>query len=750
MTRSSASVIENNFVNGLVTEATALNFPESACTDTDNCVFNQDGSFERRKGFDFETGYNTNTVPRGNRAFNYYLWKNAAGSGNLNFVVLQVGMVLYFYKISGGILSDELNVDTVDLSTYLVGSVTVGSDPFPEQYECQFDAGKGTLFIVHPFIDPVYVTYNETTDDFDSDNIVIYTRDTDGLVEAVENDDRPSTLTDIHKYNLYNQGWGPWETGGLNDPRPTGGTVVINANYALPSGYLAGDPLSVWDTNRADFPSNSDVWWLFKDAQNVFQPKLASVELRGNSPAPKGHYILEAFDQDRSTRVAKTVNTGVGDVSVAIAGIPITTSGDYRPSAVAFFAGRVWYSGVNYQGFSNRLYFSQIITTETTKLGNCYQLNDPTSEHSAGLLPTDGGMVQILDCGTIVKLFAMQNILIIFANNGIWSITGSTGIGFTADDFVVSKVSSVPVLSASSFVDFNGVPVFWTADSIYAISPGDAASGRLSLTSLSEKKIKTFFNEEIEADSKRFAKGSYNPLTKTLQWCYSSSSPTSVYTRYEYDKVLCFNSLTQSFFPWSFDSTNVNLNGVVSIQGRVSSGIEESVTVGGVNVTVDAVDISLITTESEEISGLFKYIVSYSSGNTDEVTFAEEKSTTYTDFPTYSVNAYSSYVDSGYKLRGQAQKKFQSEYVYIYANADNGGGKFNFGYTWDYNTNTSSKEWGRYQLVDTTGTVARKYGFRKLKVNGRGMSVQFTLRSIAGQPFRVVGWSTFDTVDGAV
>ncbi len=70
MTRQVASVVENNFVNGLVTEATALNFPESACTETWNCVFKQTGMVSRRLGLDFEDNYAENTLADANKSIN--------------------------------------------------------------------------------------------------------------------------------------------------------------------------------------------------------------------------------------------------------------------------------------------------------------------------------------------------------------------------------------------------------------------------------------------------------------------------------------------------------------------------------------------------------------------------------------------------------------------------------------------------------------------------------------------------------
>jgi len=52
-------------------------------------------------------------------------------------------------------------------------------------------------------------------------------------------------------------------------------------------------------------------------------------------------------------------------------------------------------------------------------VGNCYQVNDPTSDQLFDLLPTDGGVIVIQGCGSIYKLFPLQNALLVFAANGV-------------------------------------------------------------------------------------------------------------------------------------------------------------------------------------------------------------------------------------------------------------------------------------------------------------------------------------------
>jgi hypothetical protein len=68
-------------------------------------------------------------------------------------------------------------------------------------------AGKGFLFIAHPFCDPLVAEYDHDTDTLTVVKIVIQVRDFDGVNDGLANDEEPTTLSPEHHYNLRNQGW---------------------------------------------------------------------------------------------------------------------------------------------------------------------------------------------------------------------------------------------------------------------------------------------------------------------------------------------------------------------------------------------------------------------------------------------------------------------------------------------------------------------------------------------------------------
>jgi hypothetical protein len=475
--------------------------------------------------------------------------------------------------------------------------------------------------------------------------------------------------------------------------------------------------ISTWYSAAGNYPSNADVWWNFKDSSGVFDPSttIANIGLP-TSPAPTGHFILNAFNQQTSNI------SGISSLT------PIVTS--KRPRTGAWFQGRVWYTGVddsqtriadqNYYTWTENLYFSQIIT-QTSDFGACYQTNDPTDENLFNLLPSDGGVITIQGCGAIYKLFPIQNGMLVFAANGIWFITGSQGIGFTANDYTITKISAVESISSTSFVDVQGLPVFWNEEGVYTVSPAQQGLG-LQVNPITLGTILSFYSN-IPLDSKKFVKGAYNPITYILQWTYRSTEETDITSRYEYDSVLCLNVRTQAFYPYSLAGTPY-IHGVVYVANP-----------GG----------------SSAPSSIFKYVTSTYTGSTYNFTFSEERNTDYLDWYSYDsvgVN-FSSYFVTGYSLEGQGQRKFQPGYVYMYSRLIGTPVAYSIQGIWDFSTSGDSGKYSSKQLI----TIYKPYfgmAHRRHRIRGHGYCLQLKVSSVDNLPFDFMGWSIWSTQNESV
>ena len=764
MPQQVTTAVQNDFTKGLVTEFTGLNFPENACTDTDNCDFTLVGDVTRRLGIDFEVNGNPSNISRVGQAVNTYKWKNVGGDGNTQLIVTQVGSLLYFWSVTDATiaspLTDQRLISTVNAALFSPG--------FETSLECQFTDGNGYLFVFHPNCHPFYCTYTAGTITATLINLQI--RDFTGIPEqSVADNTRPSVLTAVHNYNLINQGWtqgNPWNTiststvtvgvGAKVFTVPAGltitpgqsvyvvvlqirdGTAVLApelGNMVATVSSYAGTTLTLsvsstggsggtysnwsitpistgyintWFTDIGNYPSNADQWWRFKTAAGTFSPVATQANTSiGSGPAPKGHIITNAFIQERT---ALSGVTGLTDV--------ITQS---RPTNGTWFQGRVWYTGVSasnpasgtapYTTWTENIYFSQVVD-DASDFGKCYQENDPTSEELFELLPTDGGVITIQGSGTVYRLFPIQNGLLVFAANGIWFITGSQGIGFSASDYTITKLSSIESISCTSYVDVQGLPYFWNEDGIYSIQPQQG--GGLGVNSITYTTLDTFFSE-IPLDSKKFARGAYDPINSILRWIYRSEEEENLTDRYTFDRALTFNTINKSFSPWTIDTTSASVNGIDYINSP-----------GG----------------SDGVLSTFKYL----SSTDITLGFSDEHDEDYVDWASIDPVSFESFFVTGYSLRGQAIRKFQIQYLQMYSRTNDTYGSYRIQGLWDYSNTGNSGRWTTLQFINIP---AGNYGmvFRRHKIRGNGYAVQIKVRSNPGDPFDIMGWSVVDTVN---
>jgi hypothetical protein len=570
MPRSAAIAVENNFVKGRITESTGLSFPENAVTDESNCVFNRNGSVTRRLGIDFETDFVKNTPTSVLGVKSSFVWRTASNVGRNQFVVIQNGQYIDFYNIGSTALSDSKKNFSVNLSSYK-SNVSI-TDQEVRETKAEFSSGNGYLFVAHSKCEPLYIAYDSDTDSISTSQIEIKIRDVYGVDDGLESDERPTTLSEEHEYNLFNQGWS-------DTPKNSVSSSVNAVDY--------------WDSLRADLPSNSDVWWQYKNTSGFLDVAQVDKFSIGNTPAAKGKYLFNAFSIDRNS------------VDLGLSTLEIESSSDLRPSCTAFYSGRVWWSGVNTGEYSTRVYYSQVIQS-VRDFGKCYQANDPTSEILFDLLPTDGGIVVIPDVVEVIKMANIKDSLLIFASNGIWSISGTDG-GFKADDYKVSKINDVGIEAPYSVVSIEGIPIWWNQEGIFTVQSNEVGNG-FQVVNITNQSIKSFYDDEISNDSKIYAQGTYNRNDRVVRWLYKSQAASTFEDNFNYDKVLNFDIDTQAFYTWDIDNSSCFLAGVVSIQGVGTNSENVDVTVGGSVVTVSAVDVFVEESVSQVLSSVDKYL----------------------------------------------------------------------------------------------------------------------------------------------
>lgn len=537
----------------------------------------------------------------------------------------------------------------------------------------------------------------------------------------------------------WNNWYDPALTGSVTSYNSGSGVITISCNFVFPSivnqsFFLSATPgqwqailspyaigyISTWFSAEGNYPSNADIWYEFKDSSGNFDPTTTEPNVSvGSGQSPQGHFIFSPFQQYR------TLVSGIAGLT--------NVSTTNRPRTGIFWSGRVWYAGVDasqaalgdqiFQTWTENIYFSQIVESPVD-FGSCYQVNDPTDETLNALLPSDGGVITIQGCGGIHKLFSLQNGLLVFATNGIWLIAGNGGLGFTADSYSINKISSVQVLTGTSFIDVLGYPMFWNEEGIYTVKTNKEASpyqfAGFEVEPLTVGTILSFYNN-IPKDSKKFARGTYDPISYVVQWVYRSTQETGIQNRYQFDSALTLNVFNRAFYPYTIASNNAcYVSGVQYIYYPNS---------------LNSPDPSI------------KYLTTVNNTN---ITFSEERDTNWIDFFSYDKVGvdYDSFFTTGYNLHGKGLLKWTNNYIYMYA--DNGSP---YAYTiqaiWDY-ANTGNS--GRYSNLQTVTNFNPNYNkiYRRHKLRGHGMAMQINVGSVSGQPFQFFGWGMHDDVDQGV
>jgi len=402
-----------------------------------------------------------------------------------------------------------------------------------------------------------------------------------------------------------------------------------------------------------------------------------------------------------------------------------------RPRACSFLAGRAWYAGVDSLSEASNIYFSQIIQT-TDQYGKCYQKNDPTSEEIADLLDDDGGVVRIPEIGRVERLFPFQGQMLVIASNGVWVIKGGAG-GFKATDYQVKRITNIGSFSPQSFADVQGIPVWWGEDNIYTVTY-DPNYDSVAAKPLTENVIQNFF-QAIPSTNRGFVKATYDRLEDVVYWLYNDTEDLDTEDRYTYNRVLCFNTKTSAFYPWSLSTDNpsdVRVHGVTYIQDG----------------------------ERGEIF-LVKFPITYTIDGTTYLSFADLNGNDYHDWTTVAELSededdrvdFESYFITGYKINAELLRFFQTMYVSLFLEDEDNASVFVQG-LWDFSNNSQSGKWSTtqqcYNMLGTKGNQYKAVRHRRLKMRGKGKALQLKVTSDSGKPFTLIGWASMDTANADI
>lgn len=711
----------NTFVRGLITEAGELTFPENASVDELNCLLQRDGSRRRRLSVELEanavdSSFNVTTT------FVYHtgVWKNVAGQAGFDLLVVQNGNTLYFYETATEPYSASVKGFTVDLSTFEHAGSAGSGTAYIEMASI-----NGDLVVVSPAINPFYIKYEPTTDTITTTQIALRIRDFEwqGDTSTYYEGIASASATDARKYDTANAGW---------------------------TGTLGAAALSTYITAKTEYPPLNLAWFAGKDNTGAFSVAEWDKIYAGTSLTGNGHFILDLFNKDRAT-------------ASGIVGIPIEIE-TTRFQAVAAFSGRIFYAGLTSAKNGGRIFFSKQLDN-TTEVGQCYQQNDPTSEDFSDLLDTDGGVILLPDAMNIQKLYVVGSSLFVFAENGVWRISGVDNV-YRATEYAVQKVTATGIQNARTFVDVEGIPIWWSKSGIHTVTV-DTVSGSANEQNLTIPTIQKFF-DEIDGNAKDHCKGVYDVINKKVLWFYPKNNETLLNKK---NRVLTLDISLQAFYPWEIADEASNTSYIVGAEYYSSFGSRfldvDVILSTGDDVVTSAGDDVTISRLTQLALANPAAILMVRNGATGKMTMALFKGTDFLDWGTAD---YNSYAEAGYDLMGDLMLKKTSPYVLVYMRPTEEGwtGSESLGYTpiressmlvsayWDFRRTTSSTAQQAYRLkympVPDTGNLnvwdyPEEVMATRLKLRGHGRSMRLRFESETGKDFVLLGYGVLQGVN---
>lgn len=765
MPTQTAAVEVNAFVKGIVTEASPLTFPDNASINEVNLVLNKDGSRRRRLGIDYEPNHviiDSGEAPSSNIGVGSFTWKSPGGFPQNEFIVIQIGRKVRIYDSA---------VHPITANSKAV--FTVGTDPSITMSMTSVDgllliaAGDGSIYVLD---------WDGSSVTMSSGRLLI--RDLFGVTDIVDGvdllsgsglDTRPSTRTNAHIYNLRNQ------------------------TYAYPRYYsgdnFLSDPIKAVFNQFGTYQSNSDnlITYLYADPNNSNDRNVkryfgddAYRNPLGTGRAPVGYFVIDALNRGASRiQEAEKLYNKFPQLDYPITSLP----SDRTPggaTVLSTFAGRVFYSGFSSKvidgddaspRMTSYVLFSKLVQNPAD-VYKCYQDGDPTSSEIPELVDTDGGFLRLDGAYNIQRMVNVGDSLMVIAENGVWKISGGSGYGFNATNYMTSKVTEHGAISPRSVVIIDNTFMFWSDDGIYHVSQnqyGDWTGQNLTNTTIQS------LYDEIPYNAKVRCQGLYDSYTRQVRWLYNNylNAPGSA-------KELILDVNLSAFYPTSFGTISSGFPRPISMVRVPPFTVEpQSIQVidgdGNSVVSNSGNSVTIVSDVVESsLSEIYYITASGISGGTMRFTLAYYQDGGWRDW----VSANGTGVDApaflltGWSGMGDFQRYKQVPYITVYSIKTETG--FDEEFTpkgassiivqsqWSWTNLESSGKWGtpfqayRHKRfwAPTTSTSGFDDGDHvvttKSKLRGRGRVLSLKFSTEPGKDFYLLGWSMIVNVNGGV
>lgn len=354
----------------------------------------------------------------------------------------------------------------------------------------------------------------------------------------------------------------------------------------------------------------------------------------------------------------------------------------------------------------------------------------------------------------------------IFADNGVWSISGSGDDSFKATNFAVNQVSSVGCSSGDSIVNAAGVPYYWSEDGIYRLQ-GDQVTGRLTAQSMTQQTIETYYLETIPSLSKAYARGVYDEKTKRIFWHWASSAPVGTVDRWKFNKVIIFDTSFGIFYPWEIKSLATDSPYIAAglqvpsiVLTETTTDVTDSLGVTVTDSTTADVTSTTRSTGTRTVTDntYIKWLIIAPTADANQWTFGEFNQTEFLDWKikdSTGIDA-AAFLETGYETGGSLRPK-QAPYIVFYferieaVGATTSAGGMMMQARWNWSDDADSGKYttkreiypikhqldkGIISVVPAGNPVVTK----EERVRGKGRALSLRLDSEPGKDFNIYGW----------